>query len=112
MAFSIGILLGVAALSYYCFLLLTSSRLRLKGSYAEMGELTLGLTLRRLINTSLVLSQIGFSSAYIVFTSENLQAFVLAVSKGKTFIDIKLMILMQLAIFLPLSLYRNLNNLR
>lgn len=111
MLFSILVLLLVASVSYYCFILLTTSRLALKGSYAEMGEIVHGLWLRRLINASLVISQVGFASAYIVFTSENLQAFILAVSDCKTYIDIKLMILMQLIVFLPLSLYRNLNNI-
>ncbi|KAB8336961.1 hypothetical protein FH972_021265 [Carpinus fangiana] len=111
MLFSLITLLAVSLLSYYCFLLLTTSRLKLKGSFAQMGEMTYGPVMRFLINTSLVVSQMGFASAYIVFTSENLQAFILAVSKCKTFIDIRLMILMQLIIFLPLSLYRNLNNI-
>ena len=53
----------------------------------------------------------GFASAYIVFVSENLQAFVLAVTRCKTNVDIKVMIFLQLLIFLPLSLYRNLNNI-
>ena len=111
MLFSSLVMLAVASLSYYCFLLLTTSRLKLKGSYADMGQIAYGRLLRTLINSSLVVSQVGFASAYIVFTSENLQAFILAVSKCRTFIDIKLMILMQLAVFLPLSLYRNLNNI-
>ena len=111
MLFSFVVLLLVAGLSYYCFLLLTTSRLKLGGSFADMGEAMYGKYMRTLINASLVISQIGFSSAYIVFTSENLRAFILAVSDCKTYIDIKLMILMQLIIFLPLSLYRNLNNI-
>ena len=53
----------------------------------------------------------GFASAYIVFVSENLRAFTLAVSRCKTDISIKLMIFIQLIIFMPLSLYRNLNNI-
>jgi len=111
MLFSSLVLLAVSALSYFCFILLTKSRLALKASYAEMGGIVHGKWLRILINSSLVISQIGFASAYIVFTSENLQGFILAVSKGRTYIDIKYVILMQLAVFLPLSLYRNLNNI-
>ncbi|KAJ8611567.1 hypothetical protein MRB53_037870 [Persea americana] len=111
MLFSFLVLLFVALISYYCFILLTTSRLQLHGSFAQMGEMVHGPWLRFLINASLVLSQIGFASAYIVFTSENLQGFILAVSKCKTYIDIKYMILMQLVVFLPLSLYRNLNNI-
>lgn len=111
MLFSLLVLMGVSCLSYYCFLLLTTSRLKLKESYADMGYVVHGAWMKTLINASLVISQVGFASAYIVFTSENLQAFVLAVSKCRTYIDIKLIVLMQMVVFMPLSLYRNLNNI-
>jgi proton-coupled amino acid transporter len=112
MVFSNVVLLAVAGLSYFCFVLLVSTRLAVESSFGDMGLHLYGRWMRNLINTSLVISQIGFSSAYIVFVSENLQAFVLAVSKCKTDIDIKYMILMQMAVFLPLSLYRNINNIQ
>ena len=111
MLFSNLVLLGVAALSYYCFILLVNTRLKVNGSFGDMGEVLYGKAMRDLILFSIVLSQIGFASAYIVFTSENLQAFILAVSHCKTWIDIKLMILMQLIIFLPLSLIRDISKL-
>ncbi|ORY12092.1 amino acid transporter-like protein [Clohesyomyces aquaticus] len=112
MLFSNLVLLGVAGLSYYCFVLLVGTRLVVEHSFGDMGYHIYGNWMRNLINFSLVISQIGFSSAYIVFVSENLQAFVLAVSDCKTHIDIKYMILMQMIIFLPLSLYRNINNIQ
>jgi proton-coupled amino acid transporter len=77
-----------------------------------MGLHLYGRWMRNTINFSLVISQIGFSSAYIVFVSENLQAFVLAVTDCRTYIGIGYMILMQMVIFLPLSLYRNINNIQ
>jgi len=112
MLFSCFVLLGIAILSYYCFLLLCSTRAKVPLSFGEMGFKLYGNTLRFLINFSLVISQIGFSSAYIVFVSENLQAFILAVSKCKTDIAVKWLILMQMIIFLPLSLYRNIQNIQ
>jgi proton-coupled amino acid transporter len=112
MVFSSCILLFVAALSYYCFLLLCSTRLAVPASFGGMGKKIYGKWMLQLINFSLVISQIGFSSAYIVFVSENLQAFVLAVTKCKTHIEIKYFILMQMVIFLPLSLYRNIQNIQ
>jgi proton-coupled amino acid transporter len=66
---------------------------------------------RTIILTSIVLSQIGFVAAYIVFTSENLQAFIKAVSNCKTSIDIPWLILMQMVIFLPFSLLRDIGKL-
>lgn len=112
MLFSNIVLFGVAALSYTCFVLLVATRLVVEHSFGDMGFHLYGNWMRNLINFSLVISQVGFSSAYIVFVSENLQAFVLAVSNCRTFIDIKYMIMMQMVIFLPLSLYRNINNIQ
>ncbi|KAL8767466.1 MAG: hypothetical protein Q9209_006052 [Squamulea sp. 1 TL-2023] len=111
MLFSNLVLLGVAALSYYCFILLVDTRLKVEASFGDMGGILYGKWLRTLILSSVALSQIGFVSAYIVFTSENLQAFILAVSKCRTWIDIKYMVLMQLIIFLPLSLIRDISAL-
>ncbi|EXJ96486.1 hypothetical protein A1O1_01612 [Capronia coronata CBS 617.96] len=111
MLFSSLVLLGVAALSFHCFILLINTRNKVEASFGEMGGILYGKWMRKLILSSIVLSQIGFVSAYIVFTAENLQAFVLAVSKCKSFIDIKYMVLMQLIIFLPLSLIRDISKL-
>lgn len=112
MLFSNVVLLFIAALSYYCFLLLVSVRLKVHASFGDMGGQIYGKWFRNFINFSLVLSQIGFASAYIVFVSENLQAFILAVSKCRTDILIQWVILMQMIIFLPLSLYRNINHIQ
>jgi len=112
MVFSNLVLLAVAGLSYTCFVLLVSTRLVVEHSFGDMGLHLYGRWTRNLINFSLVISQIGFSSAYIVFVSENLQAFVLAVSNCKTHISIGNLILIQMIIFLPLSLYRNINHIQ
>lgn len=111
MLFSSLVLLAVSILSYYCFILLVNTRLKVDGSFGDMGGVLYGKSMRLIILGSIVLSQIGFVSAYIVFTSQNLQAFVLAVSKCESFIDIKFMVLMQLVIFLPLSLVRDISKL-
>ncbi|KAL7276375.1 hypothetical protein RUND412_000642 [Rhizina undulata] len=111
MLFSNMLLLFVAVLSYYCFVLLVNTRLKVVGSFGDMGGILYGEKMRLTILTSIVISQIGFCAAYIVFTSENLQAFILAVTKGETNIDIKWLILMQLVIFLPLSMIRNMAKL-
>jgi proton-coupled amino acid transporter len=100
MLFSNLVLLFVAVLSYYCFVLLVNTRLKIEGSFGDMGGILYGKWLRTTILSSIVLSQIGFVAAYIVFTSENLQAFILAVSGCKTEIPIVYLILMQMAVFL------------
>jgi len=111
MLFSNLVLLFVAALSYYCFVLLVNTRLKIDGSFGDIGGILYGKWMRNIILCSIVLSQIGFVAAYIVFTSENLQAFILAVSYCKTKIDIKWLILMQMTVFLPFSLMRDISKL-
>jgi len=112
MLFSLGILILLACLSYYCFILLVGTRAKFPVSYGAMGEKIYGPYFRNLINGSLVLSQIGFTSAYIVFVSENIQAFILAVTRCKAVVEIKWVILAQTLLFLPISLYRNINNIQ
>ncbi|KLJ07989.1 hypothetical protein EMPG_09986 [Blastomyces silverae] len=111
MLFSSVVLVSVSLLSYYCFILLVNTRLKIHGSFGDIGGLLYGKYMRWIILGSIVLSQLGFVSAYIVFVSQNLQAFVLAVSKCKTYIDIKFMILIQLIVFLPLSFIRDISKL-
>ncbi|KAI9742349.1 MAG: neutral amino acid transporter [Claussenomyces sp. TS43310] len=111
MLFSNVILLFVSLLSYYCFVLLVNSRLKVDGSFGDMGGILYGKWMRTTILVSIVISQIGFVAAYIVFTSENLQAFILAVSDCKTRIEIPYLILMQMAVFLPFSLLRDISKL-
>lgn len=111
MLFSNIILVGVAAMNYYCFLLLVASHEKVGSSFGDMGGVLYGKYMRALILASIALSQMGFVAAYIVFTAENLRAFVLAVSNCRTWIDIKFMVLMQLVIFLPFSLIRDISKL-
>jgi proton-coupled amino acid transporter len=111
MLFSNMVLLGVAALSYYCFVLLVSTRLKIEGSFGDMGGILYGKWMRTLILSSIVLSQIGFVAAYTVFTAENLQAFIRAVSNCKTSISIPWLIVIQMLIFLPFSLLRDIGKL-
>lgn len=111
MLFSNLVLLFVAALSYYCFVLLVRTRLKVEGSFGDIGGILYGPKMRLAILFSIVISQIGFAAAYIVFTSENLQAFIRAVSADHKLIDIKYLILLQLVIFLPMSMVRDMAKL-
>ncbi|KAI1632064.1 transmembrane amino acid transporter protein-domain-containing protein [Biscogniauxia mediterranea] len=111
MVFSNAILVFVAALSYYCFVLLVTTRLRVEGSFGDIGGILYGEWMRKLILISIVVSQIGFVAAYVVFTAENLQAFILAVSDCSTYVNISWLIFMQMLIFLPLSLFRDIGKL-
>jgi proton-coupled amino acid transporter len=110
MLFCSVLLVFVSLVSYWCFLLLISTKDRVGvNSFGDIGEVLYGQLMRKLILVSIVISQIGFAAAYIVFVSENLQAFVLAVADK--FIPIESFIVMQLVIFLPLSMIRDIAKL-
>ncbi|TGZ77921.1 hypothetical protein EX30DRAFT_310631 [Ascodesmis nigricans] len=111
MLFSNLVLLAVSLLSFYCFVLLVRTRLKVIGGFGDIGETLYGPKMRYLILSSIVVSQIGFAAAYIVFTSENLQAFVLAVTNNTKHIDVKYFILLQCLIFLPFSMIRDMAKL-
>ncbi|KAF3164408.1 neutral amino acid transporter [Orbilia oligospora] len=111
MLFCILLLLAVAGISYWCFVLLVRARNQVNGSFGDIGGVLYGKYMRIAILTSIVISQIGFASAYIVFVSENLQAFILAVSNCKTKIEIHWLILMQMIVFLPFSMIRDISKL-
>ncbi|KZZ96908.1 Amino acid transporter, transmembrane [Ascosphaera apis ARSEF 7405] len=109
--FSSIVLVAISIVSYWCFCLLIQTRALHEGSFGDIGGILYGKHMRRIILLSIVLSQIGFVAAYIVFVSTNLQAFVLAASSCKDYVDLKWFILLQLVVFLPLSLIRDISKL-
>lgn len=111
--FSSLVLAFFGLLSFWCYLILIHAKLATKvSSFGDIGLKLYGKWLQQLILTSIIISQIGFVAAYIVFTSENLKAFVGSVTSINTSdIHIMYFILIQLIIFLPLSLIRDITKL-
>ena len=90
--------------------LLTPS-LTLTHPLQDIGGELYGPWMRYAILTSITVSQLGFVSAYTIFVSENLQSFVLAITNCAKLLGIQYFILLQMIIFLPLALIRNLAKL-
>lgn len=111
MLFSNIVLLVLAVLNTYCFILLGHTHDKIGGSFGDMGGVLYGKSMRATILFSIVMSQIGFVATYIVFTAENLQAFIVAVSNCRAWLDIKVLVFMQLVVFLPLALIRDISKL-
>ncbi|KAJ3503456.1 hypothetical protein NMY22_g18245 [Coprinellus aureogranulatus] len=101
----------IAAISLYSFLLLVDTKFVVSGSFGDIGGALYGPWMRYTILGSIVVSQIGFVAAYTIFVSENLQSFVLGVTNCLKLIPVQYFILMQLVIFLPLALIRDLAKL-
>ncbi|KAI0783949.1 transmembrane amino acid transporter protein-domain-containing protein [Irpex lacteus] len=109
--FSSAILTFIALISLYSFLLLVKTKFVVSGSFGDIGGALYGPWMRFAILSSIVVSQIGFVSAYIIFVSENLSAFVTAITNCATKLGMPYFILLQMVIFLPLALVRNLAKL-
>ncbi|SCU86754.1 LAME_0D07536g1_1 [Lachancea meyersii CBS 8951] len=109
-AFSSVSLIMCGILSYYCFILLINTKNKQKVSgYGDLGRSAYGPSMEVAILGSIVLSQIGFVAAYAVFTASNLQAFFANVFHWEY--SMSFWLLAQLALYVPLSLTRNIARL-
>lgn len=114
LVFSISTLFFFGILSFWCYLILVYAKKATKlSSFGEIGLKLYGKWLQQLIFTSILLSQIGFVGAYIVFTLENLRSFyssIMGVEDPQS-LNILWFTLIQLIVFLPLSLIRDITKL-
>ncbi|KAJ6545038.1 vacuolar amino acid transporter 4 [Mycena vulgaris] len=109
--FSSLLFVFIALISLYSFLLLVYTKFVVSGSFGDIGGTLYGPWMRYLILGSIVVSQIGFVSAYIIFVAQNLQALVMGLTHCLKLISIKYFIMIQLVVFLPLVLIRDLAKL-
>jgi len=109
--FSSGMLLIFSCISIVCFIeLIQVGKLTQIASYGDIGGFLYGRTMKASILTSIILSQIGFASAYIVFVAENARVLCDSwLNLGDYSIEV--FIFLQLIVFIPLSLTRDINKL-
>ncbi|KAF5389069.1 hypothetical protein D9757_004994 [Collybiopsis confluens] len=86
--FSALLFVFIAVISLHSFLLLVRAKLAVPGSFGDIGGVLYGPWMRQLILTSIVVSQIGFVCAYMIFVSENLQAFVSSVTNCVQYVPV------------------------
>lgn len=113
LAFSAILLFTFGILLYWCYLALVYAKIAVCVSgFAELGRILYGPRFLQLIVFSIILSQVGFVAAYIVFTAENLRAFVVALLGGAARnIDISWFVLGEACILTPLALIRDITRL-
>lgn len=111
--FSSLALISVSLINCFCFRLLLDCRKRYGGGYGEIGEAIVGPRFRSLILASIALSQLGFVCSGIIFTAENLWAFLDAVTGGRNNLNIGVptLIALQILPLIPLALIRNISKL-
>ncbi|EER33542.1 conserved hypothetical protein [Candida tropicalis MYA-3404] len=111
--FSIVTLSLFGALTFFCYIGLIDSKNTLKlSSFGELGYKTYGKPLKYSILVSILLSQVGFVATYILFTSENMIAF-LQQFLGTTpeWLNRANLVIIQCILLIPLVLIRNLTKL-
>ncbi|KFH41051.1 Vacuolar amino acid transporter-like protein [Hapsidospora chrysogenum ATCC 11550] len=111
--FSSLTLIIVSLVNCLCFRLLLDCREKYGGGYGELGATIIGPRFRSLILASIALSQLGFVCAGLIFTAENLWAFLDAVTGGRanTSLGVPALIALQLLPLIPLALIRHISKL-
>ncbi|KAK2606357.1 hypothetical protein QQS21_003176 [Conoideocrella luteorostrata] len=111
--FSSLTLVTVSLINCLCFRLLLDCRQRYGGGYGELGASIVGPRFRTIILGSIALSQLGFVCTGLIFTAENLYAFLSAMSKGQKGLGLNVpsLIGLQLVPLIPLALIRNISKL-
>ncbi|ODV64452.1 Avt4p ASCRUDRAFT_16472, partial [Ascoidea rubescens DSM 1968] len=108
--FSSIVLFFFGLYSYWCYYLLVQTKSATNvSSFGDIGLILFGYKMKLLILFSIVLSQIGFVATYLVFTSNNLIAFI----KNIFNFDVSFIFMLSILclIFMPLSLIRNITKL-
>lgn len=111
--FSSMTLIVISLISCVCFHLLLECRKRYGGGYGEIGATIVGPRFRSLILASIAISQLGFVCAGLIFTAQNLYAFLDAVTEGEKnlAVGVPTLIAIQLVLLVPLGLIRNISKL-
>ncbi|KZZ90773.1 Amino acid transporter, transmembrane [Moelleriella libera RCEF 2490] len=111
--FSSLTLMSVSVINCLCFRLLLECRQRYGGGYGELGASIVGPKFRSLILGSIALSQLGFVCTGLIFTAENLHAFLMAIFRGHGSLNMGVpsLIAIQLLPLIPLALIRNISKL-
>ncbi|KAL3959043.1 hypothetical protein ACCO45_007205 [Purpureocillium lilacinum] len=111
--FSSLTLVIVSLINCVCFRLLLDCRQKYGGGYGELGAAIVGPRFRGLVLASIALSQLGFVCAGLIFTAENLWAFLDAVTQGRhgPGLGVPGLIALQLVPLVPLALIRNISKL-
>ncbi|KAF6072160.1 Transmembrane amino acid transporter family protein [Candida albicans] len=105
MLFSMITLSLFGLLTFFCYIGLIESKTILRlSSFGELGYKTYGKPLKYCILVSILLSQIGFVTTYILFTAENMIVLPNWLNRGN-------LILIQCILLIPLVLIRNLAKL-
>ena len=111
LSFSIFALTFFGIYSYWCYYILVQAKVQTKvTAFGDIGGRLYGPWMKFLILLSIVLTQLGFAAAYMIFTAVNLSAFLKNVFNIQH-ISLALIMFFQLCFYTPLSFIRNISKL-
>ncbi|KAI8577066.1 hypothetical protein K450DRAFT_253500 [Umbelopsis ramanniana AG] len=115
LAFSICLMVFIAAICLFAFLRLVETQLQVGGSYGDMGARLWptrgGSILRITVLFFICISQMGFVASYTIFISQNLYDVVNALSNCASPIQERYYIWMPLVIIIPFAMIRRIAKL-
>ncbi|KAG0298849.1 neutral amino acid transporter [Dissophora globulifera] len=109
--FSSVLLVVIASISLFSFLLLVESRHVVPASFGDIGGHLYGPYMRLAVLWAIAISQIGFVCAYMSFVATNLEALAKNVLNSTDMYPAYVFVLVQLVVFIPLSWIRNIARL-
>ncbi|KAJ2160905.1 hypothetical protein GGF46_001890 [Coemansia sp. RSA 552] len=96
----------IAWYALHCMLLLSDVYLKVGGSYGDLALKLYGKPLKYCVLVSIVLAQLGFCCAYVIFVATNMQDLWNTLTKCQYQLSTETWILIQLMIYVPLSFVR------
>ncbi|KAI8138979.1 transmembrane amino acid transporter protein-domain-containing protein [Fennellomyces sp. T-0311] len=111
LAFSICLMIFIAAICLVAFQILIISQRHVNASYGDMGLILYGPWLRYAILFFLCISQMGFVSSYLIFISQNIGLAVDYLSHCSSPIESKYYIWMVLIAIIPITWIRKIARL-
>ncbi|KAJ2766502.1 hypothetical protein IWQ57_004333, partial [Coemansia nantahalensis] len=104
--FSTALMAGIAWYALHCMILLADVYQKLGGSYGDLAQKLYGRPLRYCVLVSIVLAQLGFCCAYVIFVATNMRDLWNTVTGCSRQLSLETWIVVQLAIYVPLSFVR------
>ncbi|KAJ1940446.1 hypothetical protein EC988_007032, partial [Linderina pennispora] len=104
--FSTVLMSGIAWYALHCMVLLTDVYLKIGGSYGDLALKLYGKPLKYCVLVSIVLAQLGFCCAYVIFVSTNMRDLWNSITNCQYNYSPEFWILVQLLAYIPLAFVR------
>ncbi|KAJ2736187.1 hypothetical protein IW152_000956 [Coemansia sp. BCRC 34962] len=104
--FSSVLMSAIAWYALHCMIMLSDVYLKLGGSYGDLALKLYGRPLKYCVMVSIVLAQLGFCCAYVIFVATNMRDLWNTITKCQYQYPTEVWILFQLLIYVPLAFVR------